>query len=141
MAKGVQRSDSVMIQIYWPATMGEWLAFSSAAITVIFGLLLLLFPRWSLRLLRLQTLPGVPEAVSEARGTMAGFYLGTGVLCILFAQPFLYMALGASWVATAAGRALAMALDGANTPYNWISLPIELALGVLPLAFALGYLA
>jgi len=130
-----------MIEFYWPATPGEWLAFLSAAITIFFGLLLLLFPRWSLRLLRLQTRPDVPEAVAEARGTMAGFYLGLGVCCILLAQPLLYLALGVSWTATAFGRAVAMVLDRASTPYNWISLPIELALAGAPLAYVLGYLA
>jgi uncharacterized membrane protein HdeD (DUF308 family) len=128
-----------MIEFYWPATPGEWLAFLSAAITVFFGLLLLLFPRWSLRLLRLQTRPDVPEAVSEARGTMAGFYLGLGVCCILFAQPFLYLALGTSWAATGFGRFVAMLFDRANTPFNWISLPIELALAAAPLAHVFGY--
>ncbi len=125
----------------WPASPGEWLAFSSAAVTVIFGLLLFFLPRWSLALLRLQTVPGVPEAVTEARGTMAGFYLGVGILCILMAQPFLYMALGLSWAFTALGRFVCMIFDGASTPFNWISLPIELALAVAPLAFVLGYLA
>jgi hypothetical protein len=130
-----------MIEFYWPASTGEWLSFLSAAVTVLFGLLLLLLPRWSLRLLRLQARPDVPEAVAEARGTMAGFYLGLGLSCILLAQPLLYLALGASWAATGFGRAVAMALDRANTAFNWISLPIELALAVGPLAFALGYLA
>ncbi len=129
-----------MIDFYWPATPGEWLAFLSAAVTVGFGLALLLAPRWSLRLLRLETRPDVPEAVSEARATMAGFYLGLGVCCILFAQPFLYLALGASWAATAFGRIVAMVFDGANTPFNWISLPIEVALAAAPLAFVTGYL-
>ena len=130
-----------MIEFYWPATPGEWLSFLSAAVTIFFGVMLLVFPRWSLRLLRLQTFPDVPEAVAEARGTMAGFYLGLGICCILFAQPFLYMALGVSWAATAFGRAVAMVLDRAITPYNWISLAIELALAAAPLAYVLGYLA
>ena len=81
------------MEIYWPASIGEWLAWASAIITIIFGLLLLLAPAFSLKLLRLQTAPGSPEALSEARGTMAGFYLGVGLCCILFAQPLLWLAL------------------------------------------------
>jgi hypothetical protein len=119
----------------WPLSDGEWLAFGSAAVTVLFGILLLFFPRLSLRVLRLQPTEAHPEAVSEARATMAGFYLGTGLTAILFAQPFLYIALGASWLFTAFGRLVSMLSDRGNTLYNWISLLLELALGLLPLAF------
>lgn len=119
----------------WPMTNGEWLAFGSAAVTVLFGILLLFFPRLSLRALRLQPTEAHPEAVAEARATMSGFYLGTGLSAILFAQPFLYIALGASWLFTAFGRVVSMLSDRGNTLYNWISLILELALGLLPLAF------
>lgn len=129
-----------MIQFYWPGSPGEWLAFMSAVVTVLFGLTLFFAPRRSLVLLRLQTRPDVPEAVTEARGTMAGFYLGVGLLCLMLAQPFLYLALGASWAFTALGRAVCMIFDGANTPFNWISLSIELVLALLPLAYVFGYI-
>jgi uncharacterized membrane protein HdeD (DUF308 family) len=119
----------------WPLSDGEWLAFGSAAVTVLFGIVLLFFPRLSLRALRLQPTEAHPEAVSEARATMSGFYLGTGLTAILLAQPFVYIALGASWLFTAFGRIVSMLSDRGNTLYNWISLVLELALGLLPLAF------
>ncbi|MFI0844514.1 DUF4345 family protein [Mesorhizobium sp. IMUNJ 23232] len=123
----------------WPMSNGEWLAWSSAAVTVLFGLLLFFAPRISLRILRLQTTEAHPEAVSEARATMAGFYLGLGLCCVLLgAQPFLYMALGVSWLFTAFGRLVSMLSDSGNTFYNWISLVVEVALAALPLAFAFG---
>ena len=124
----------------WPMSQGEWLAWSCAAVTILFGVLLMFAPRLSLRLLRLQTSPDHPEAVSEARATMAGFYLGVGVCCLLMAQPFLYVALGVSWTFTAFGRIISMLSDGANTPYNWIALLIEAALAALPLAFVFGFI-
>ncbi len=125
----------------WPVTQGEWLAWSSAMVTVLFGLLLLFGPRLALRILRLQTVEAHPEAVSEARATMSGFYLGLGLCCILLAQPLLYMALGFSWLFTAFGRIISMLSDRGNTLYNWISVIIELVLAVLPLAFAFGFVA
>lgn len=124
----------------WPMSQGEWLAWSSAAVTVLFGLLLLFAPRLSLRALRLQTTERHPEAVSEARATISGFYLGTGLSCILLAQPLLYMALGFSWLFTAFGRIISMLSDKGNTLYNWISLAVALALAALPLGFAFGFL-
>lgn len=122
----------------WPWTQGEWLAWSSAAVTILFGLILFAAPKLSLRILRLQTTPEHPEALSEARGTMAGFYLGLGLTCILFAQPMLYIALGASWALTAFGRLVSMMSDRGNTPYNWVSLALEIVLAALPLAFVSG---
>lgn len=129
-----------MIQIYWPATSGEWVAFASAAAAALWGLTVLLFPRPALGMLALRDLAGRREAVVLARGPVAGFPLALGVLSILFAQPFLYMALGASIAAAAAGRMISIGFDGANTPRNGILLLAELALAGGPLAYALGYL-
>ncbi|MGE0500709.1 MAG: DUF4345 family protein [Rhizobiaceae bacterium] len=125
----------------WPFTQGEWLAWGSAAATVLFGLVFLFLPRVALRILRLQPTEAHPEAVAEARSTMSGFYLGVGLTCILFAQPFLYMALGFSWLFTAFGRLVSMLSDRGNTVYNWVSLVLELVLAGLPLAFAFGFIA
>jgi cytochrome c biogenesis protein CcdA len=128
-----------MIEFYWPASSGEWLAWASALITIGFGLLFLFAPRLSFRIIRIQTHPEHPEALAEGRGTMAGFYLGLGVCCILFAQPMLWVALGASWGFTAFGRLISMMSDHGNTLYNWISIAMEIGLAALPLAFAFGF--
>jgi hypothetical protein len=126
------------LEFPWPWSQGEWLAWSAAVVTVLFGLILFFAPRLAFRILRLQTTPEHPEALSEGRATMAGFYLGLGLTCILFAQPMLYIALGASWALTAFGRAVSMMSDRGNTIYNWVSLALEIGLAALPLAFALG---
>ncbi len=121
-------------------TQGEWLAWTSAAVTVAFGLLLLFAPRISFRLLRLATSERYPNAIAEARSTMAGFYLGLGLCCILLAQPVLYIALGISWTFTAFGRLIAMMSDNANTPYHWVSILLNAALAAFPLLFAFGFI-
>lgn len=123
----------------WPLSNGEWMAWGSAAVTVFFGLLLLFLPGLSLRILRLRTTDNHPEALSEARSTMAGFYLGVGLCCILLAQPLIYMALGFSWLLTAFGRVVSMLSDRGNTIFNWVSVVVELALAILPLLFAFGF--
>jgi cytochrome c biogenesis protein CcdA len=122
----------------WPMSQGEWLAWSSAVVTVALGLIFLFAPRISFRLLRLQPTEKHPEAVGEARATMSGFYLGLGLCCILLAQPVLYMALGFSWLFTAFGRVVSMLSDDGNTPYNWAWLIIEVALAALPLVSFFG---
>ena len=126
----------------WPATQGEWGAWASAAATVYFGLVLLFAPRLSFRVLRLETRPDKPHAIAEARSTMAGFYLGLGLCCLLLGnQPFLYNALGFSWLFTAFGRLISILSDAGNKPFNWVALAIELVLAALPLGFVLGFVA
>lgn len=125
----------------WPTSQGEWTAWASAAVTALFGLVLLFAPHLSLRLLRLRTREDRPEAVAAARGTMAGFYLGLGLCCLLLAQPLLYMTLGFSWLFTAFGRLISMLSDGGNKPFNWIALVVELVLAALPLGFVFGLVA
>lgn len=122
----------------WPMSNGEWMAWGSAVVTVLLGLLFLFAPTVGLRLLRLRTSEARPEAVGEARSRLAGFYLGIGLCAILLAQPLLYMALGFSWLFSAFGRVISMLSDRGNTPFNWVSLVIDIALAALPLGFAFG---
>ena len=129
-----------MLTLIPPQTLGEWLAWTSAIITIIFGLICFFAPRTAYRILRLRTAEGVPEALSESRATMAGFYLGTGILAILFQQPFVWLVLAAGWAFTALGRLLSIIADRGNTSFNWISIAIEIALAAAPLAYALGYI-
>jgi len=123
----------------WPMSQGEWLAWSSAVVTVLLGLLFFLAPGLALRAVRLQAKSEKPEAVAEGRSRVAGFYLGLGLCCLLLAQPLLYMALGFSWAFSAFGRLLGMMSDGANTPYNWGAIVVDVVLAALPLAFAFGF--
>ena len=135
--EGIRAMD---LSFPWPVSQGEWAAFGSAVVTVLFGLMLFFAPGLCFRILRLQPRPEKPWAIAEGRARMSGFYLGVGLCCILLAQPLLYMALGFSWLLTAFGRILSMMSDGANTPFNWASVVIELVLAALPLAFAFGFL-
>ena len=128
-----------MITIIPPQSPGEWLAWASAGVTLVFGLICLVTPRRAFRIMRRRTQEGVPEAVSESRATMAGFYLATAILAVLFNQPFVWMVLGGGWALTAFGRLVSIAADRGNTAFNWISLAIEIALAAGPLAYVFGY--
>ncbi len=125
----------------WPTSNGEWLAWASAAVTLLFGLLALFAPVTVLRILRLQTRADHPEAVAQSRGTISGFHLGVGLACILLAQPLVYIALGLAWAFTAFGRLISMLSDKGNTLYNWMFFVAELVLALLPLAYAFGFVS
>ncbi|MEM0900175.1 MAG: DUF4345 family protein [Pseudomonadota bacterium] len=130
-----------MLSIVPPQSLGEWLAWTSAIITILFGLICFFAPRTTYKILRLRTEEGVPEAVSESRATMAGFYLGTGILAILLAQPFVWMVLGAGWAFTALGRLVSIIFDRGNTSFNWVSIAMEFALALMPIAYVFGWVA
>jgi len=122
----------------WPASNGEWLAWSSAALTALYGLVAMFFPATVMKLLALQVQPDSTRGLSEMRGTLAGFHLGVGLSAILLAQPLVYTALGVGWGLTAFGRLLSILSDRANTLVNWIYFLIEIVLAALPLAFVFG---
>ncbi len=126
----------------WPVTQGEWLAWTSAAVTTLLGAMLLFAPGISFRLFRLPAAPERAEAYAAARANMAGFYLGVGLCCLFLGpQPFLYLALGCSWLITAFGRIVSMMSDRGTGYSNWIWLLFDLALAALALAFALNFVA
>lgn len=125
----------------WPTTQGEWLAFTSAAATVLLGVVFLFAPGISFRLFRLAPRPEHPEGYAVARANMAGFCLGLGLSALLLAQPLLYMALGFSWLFTAFGRIVSMMSDQANRLSNWIWLVFDLLLAALALAFSFGFIS
>lgn len=122
----------------WPTTNGEWLAWTSAAVTALVGLAYLLAPRLMLRASGLQAPPERPAALAHVRGPVAGFLLGVGLGALLLAQPFVYMVLGFAWTFAAFGRLLGMLSDGAG-PRNLVHFAAEVVLAALPLLFVFGF--
>ncbi|RCS23632.1 DUF4345 domain-containing protein [Phyllobacterium salinisoli] len=129
------------MEFYWPASDGEWFAWISAAITVLFGAILFFAPGLSMKLLRLAPVNERPEAFASVRATMAGFHIGLGLSCLMFAQPFLWLALGAAWGFTLFGRLISIMSDRGNTFYNWMAVVLEFLLAAAPLLFAFGFVS
>lgn len=122
----------------WPYSQGEWLAWASALVTVLLGFVAMFAPRLRLRALRLREIEEHPEALAESRAQLGGFYIGIGIAAILFAQPFVYMALGFGWGMALFGRLLSVLSDRALTLRNGMHLLVSFVLAALPLVYAFG---
>jgi hypothetical protein len=137
------------MEFYLPATTGEWLAWGTAAITALAGLVMLFAPGITMKLLRLQPINGRPEGYGSIRATLAGFYLGLGFGCLVFAQPFLWVVLGAAWGFALFGRFISMMSDSAGkgtarargTLYMGFAAIVEFLLAAGPLLYAFGFVA
>ena len=129
------------MQFSLPLYPADWLPFVAAGLTVLFGLAALFAPRLVLRLLRLDTAPAHPEAVAEVRGTIGGYWLGTGLVAVLFYdQPFVQMVVGSGWLFAAFGRLVSILSDaGASVP-NFLFLALNLVLAFLFLNPVVGLL-
>lgn len=128
------------MEFYLPATTGEWLAWSAAVITAFAGVVMLFAPGITMKLMRLQPINARPEAYSSIRAVLAGPYLGIGLGCLIFAQPFLWVVLGAAWGFSLFGRFISMMSDKGATFYNIIAAVIEFALAAGPLLYAFGFI-
>jgi hypothetical protein len=128
----------IEMEFYLPSSNGEWMAWTSALITTILGLIMFLSPALTLKILRLECAGGRKEGLATIRSTMAGFYLGVGLGCLIFAQPFLWLVIGAAWGFTLFGRFISIMTDKASSIYNWSFAILEFFLAAGPLLYAFG---
>lgn len=128
------------MQFAVPTELSGILPFVVACITIFFGLFALFAPGITLRALRLQPRETRPEAVGEPRSVIAGFWLGVGVVSLVFFdQMFTQMCLGAGWLFSGFGRFVSILSDDGATLVNWFVLLVMLALAAAALAPAFGF--
>lgn len=122
-----------------PQTNADMLPFVAACVTIVFGLVALFAPRIMLRILKLETTQRHPDAMFGSRATIAGFWIGTGlVTAALYSLVFVQWTLGAGWLFTAFGRLVSLLSDRGTPSYNWLLLLIDLALAFAALGPSLG---
>ncbi|SMC65337.1 hypothetical protein SAMN06297251_105150 [Fulvimarina manganoxydans] len=122
-----------------PIDLVGWLSFAAACLTLLFGLIALFAPRIIFAVLRLQPRQSYPQAIGEARSTLAGFWLGVGLVGIfLFDQPFVQFCLGAGWLMSAFGRLVSILSDQGANLANWLFFLLMLALAGAALLPAFG---
>ncbi len=123
-----------------PTETGEQLAFGAAAFVTLMGLMMMLAPGFSLRLLGFDTPEFGTAPYSEMRSSLGGLYVGLGLAAILVAQPFVYFALGAAFAIAAFARILSILSDRGATLRNYLLLVVQIALALLPLSYFFGYI-
>jgi hypothetical protein len=71
-----------------------------------------------------------PRGVSEIRAIFGGLFLGLGIAPLFLGEPA-YMMLGIAYLAIALARVASIVIDRSYAQSNWISLVIEIVLGVI----------
>jgi hypothetical protein len=128
------------MELYFPTELGEQLAFCAAAFTALVGLLMMFAPGYAYRFYGLQVREGRQGAYAESR-SVGGFYVGLGVSAILFAQMWIYMALGIAFAVAAFGRILSLMSDrGGGAMVNLLLLVVQAALAAALLVYAFGFI-
>src|SRR5690349_11394017 len=98
----------------FPSAPGAQAAFIAAAIAILLGLALVLFPSAVGHFLRLESRETRPGGIGEVRAA-GGFLLGLALATLMFDQPVLYTALGIAMAIAAFGRILSLMSDRAAT--------------------------
>lgn len=127
------------MDFYIPTETGELLAFCAAVATGLIGLFGLFAPRSALRLAGLSLGETSREGLAFARSA-GGFYAGVAIAALLFAQSWIYLAIGSGFALAAFGRILSLMSDGSLSARNIAVLLVQIVLAGLPLGYSLGFL-
>ncbi|MFB2551246.1 AGROH133_08824 family phage infection protein [Ensifer soli] len=126
------------MDFYIPTDQGEFLAFSAALATALFGLGMMLFPGTTLRLLGLDLRGETRRGLAEARSLVGGTHAGFALAAVFLAQPMVYLALGAALALGVFSRILSMMSDRSAGLATGAILLVQTVLAALPLAYVFG---
>ena len=125
----------------FPQTLRGQAILAVAVISLIMGLIALILPRQTLKIMKLEPRAQVLFAVGEPRGLLAGMYISIGMVVLLTPQPveFVALVLAACWCFTGFGRVLSILIDRAVSVFNIMSAIFELSVGLWLAGLILGY--
>jgi hypothetical protein len=75
--------------------------------------------------------PEIPRGITEVRAVFGGLFIALGVVPIILNNPAAYLVLGYGYLAIAFVRIISIFLDRSYVSSNWISLAIEIVLGII----------
>jgi hypothetical protein len=101
----------------YPTAPGAQAAFIAAAVAILIGLFMLLFPVTAGKILGLESRETRPGAIGELRAS-GGFLLGLAAAALMFDQPPFYTALGLAFAVAAFGRIISLMSDRSASMVN-----------------------
>ncbi|MGV1951765.1 DUF4345 domain-containing protein [Agrobacterium vitis] len=129
------------MEFYFPTETGEQLAFASAALFALLGLLIMFAPGITLRGLGLSGWEGRREGLAALR-LGGGMMTGLGASAVMLAQPMLYLAYGITLGVGLFGLILSILSDhGGARGATWSNFLLIIAvtvLGILPFIYVFG---
>lgn len=107
-----------------------------AILTILFGAIALVSPRYTMQALHLTPTGGRADGKAELRAASGGAFVATATAAILFGptQPFAWVMLGVHYAGAGVGRITSIALDQAGSRKMWAFFAIEAAFAVALIA-------
>jgi hypothetical protein len=103
-----------------------------ALVSIGFGLIGWVAPRYTMDQLGLAPQPGSTMGASEMRAASGALFVGLGLGALLIGNPTAYAMIGCAWGGAALGRLTSIFLDGASRQ-KWIFFAVEIVVGLLAL--------
>lgn len=72
-----------------------------------------------------------PRGITEIRAVLGGAFIGLGAAALILRLPASYTTVGIMYLAIAAVRLVSIFVDKSAVQSNWVSLAVEVALGVV----------
>ena len=98
-------------------------------LTIVTGLVSLLWPRSVQGFTGLTAPDG--RGITEIRSILGGLFIGLGIAVLVLATRETYQMLGIMYLAIAAVRLVSIFVDKSSVQSNWISLAIEIVVGII----------
>ena len=130
-----------MIELYFPQSCGEWLAWLVAWGFVFIGIFYFFWPKVAMRMFWTYPQQESASLLAAVRGNMGGVPLGIGIGYLLFAQPLLAVALFLAAFFALVGRLASFIIDKSFSGFNVIALSIEIVFSIASFVYAFGFVA
>ena len=98
-------------------------------LTIVTGLVSLVWPRSVQGFTGLTAPDG--RGITEIRSILGGLFIGLGIAVLVLATREVYQMLGIMYLAIAAVRLVSIFVDKSSVQSNWISLAIEIVVGII----------
>lgn len=110
-------------------TLLKILQIVAVILTIVTGLVSLIWPRSVQGFTGLTAPDG--RGITEIRSILGGLFIGLGIAVLVLATRETYQMLGIMYLAIAAVRVVSIFVDKSSVQSNWISLAIEIVVGII----------